>query len=331
VQVYYLNIFAMSLDGLARLQKLKNLSTSASALKEAEPKKEEAQTAPVQTKEDLLARINSFANGFDDEQEESDEEDEDEDGYYDGDSNAESKGGGRELLDTKLDLSSVGSVGDAATANNMYPARTVAGALSRGDDGDKSSNNPEPIRIRSVGDVLKGYRERQKASEKQVEARHARRVAAKAASYNYAGSSVIDGAPGKKTTKRRKKKKEALDEKNSLDYLDEERNYGDDDGDDDEGGGGGPVLLSNLRYTEFSSNYRMRGDMMKQCESILAGGTTLVLRTQPGEDALDAKMMLRTIATELAPHTKSEYMLPEIFYDDASGTTEMHLESRTPP
>ena len=90
----------------------------------------------------------------------------------------------------------------------------------------------------------------------------------------------------------------------------------------------GPVLLSNLNYTEFSSNYVMRMDMMAQCETILRDGRALVLRTAPYEDDLDAKMLLRTMATDLATHTLSEYCLPNVVYDAASATHEIRLDPK---
>ena len=67
---------------------------------------------------------------------------------------------------------------------------------------------------------------------------------------------------------------------------------------------------------------------MKQCGEVLQSGRSLVLRTRPGEDALDAKMMLRTIATELAMYHASEFIIPDIVYDIGSETTEMRLEPK---
>ena len=311
----------MSLDGLDRLRKLQQLS-KAPSYDPKKPSKDRgrAEAAPVapskqESPHDLLARIDGFKKGFDSSEDDDDEDDEDEEDKADRIPN--------------LDLASIhqGSMG-----SHMYPTKSVdaaaiaaeylggekAPALSEVEG--KEDIETEPIKIRSVGEVLKGYRDRQRAGERQVQARHVRKIAAQPSYHD----SVADKATDKKKKRKSKKASRTVEEDKSsgLDYLDR----GDDDVYKetvlDEAG---PVLLSNLNYTEFSSNYVMRQDMMAQCESILRSGRTLVLRTAPLEDGLDAKMLLRTMATDLAACTASEYCLPEITYDEASCTHEMIL------
>lgn len=317
----------MSLAGLDRLRRLQQLRDAPrNEVKESDSKEQEQpEVAPKRQSDDLLSRIDSFKRGFDSDDDDDLAEDEEE-GDYD------------KTRIPDLDLGSLSGVNEGSVGSVMYPVKKVdAGVIaaeclsgekvaSMGYElADAKSRDTEPIQIRSVGEVLKGYRERQRADEKQIQVRHARKVVAQPVHNKYVASD-LKGPLGKRRskTKRSKKVNRTDDEdKNALDYLDD----GVDGYDDDQFDDSGPILLSNLKYTEFSSNYVMRGDMMKQCESILQNGRVLVLRTAPQEDSLDAKMLLRTMATDLAPCTASGYILPEILFDESSKTHEIRLES----
>lgn len=327
----------MSLAGLDRLRRLQQLRDVPAAVEEPKPSdsKEPQRLAPQKEPDDLLSRIDGFKRGF-----ESDDED-----FEDEDDEEEENGGGERTAIPGLDLGRL-SVNEGSVGSTMYPVKTAvdAGAIAAefltGEkvpslgyhvqtDTKSDRTEPEPIQIRSVGEVLKGYRERQRAGEKQVQARHVRKIAVQPVYTKSVASDRKAPSENKKSRSKSKKSKKGNraddEDKDALDYLD-----GDHDKDtyDDPLDETGPVLLSNLRYTEFSSNYVMRGDMMKQCESILQDGRTLVLRTTPQEDGLDAKMLLRTMATDLATCSASGYILPEILFDAVSGTHEIRLEAK---
>ena len=295
--------------GLSRLNKLKGLTEKKTQLEEKTQAEEKALSEAKEKarKEiDIMDRINAFQQGFESEEEGDEEEEEEE------------EGNGNSL---KLDLSTVQQEGheDHQKGIAMYQSKSkfnqaslAANFLSEnGEEGAESVPALKPIR--SVGEVRSQYRERVKASEAQVRARHARHVAAKAVT----DSQVME------EKKRKKKKKKKAEAKSSLDYLEEDGVVAPDPTVSSD-----VLLLSNLGYVEFSSNYIMRGDLMKQCGDVLQSGRSLVLRTCPEEDTLDAKMMLRTIATELATYHASEFIIPDIVYDNGSGTTEMRLEPK---
>ena len=300
-----------SLIDLSRLNKLKGLAEKkkpgAKQVAEEDKRLSEAKKKAM-TEADIMNRINAFQQGFESEEESEDDEEDGEDGD-------------RNL---SLDLSSVRREQQEQRGTDMYPSSqakidpaALAASLLSGNGDEEEESAPPPIPIRSVGEVRSQYRERLKVSEAQTKARHARHVAAKA---------VVDSSMAEEKKRKKKKKgtKMKAEAKSSLDYLEE------DDGalPPDPTDPSDILLLSDLRYTEFSSNYIMRGDLMKQCGDVLQSGRSLVLRTHPGEDALDAKMMLRTIATELAMYHASEFIIPDIAYDSTSGTTEMRLEPK---
>lgn len=296
-------------SGLSRLHKLKGLAEK-SEKKETEGKENEKDAKEFKKVEDallVLDKISSFQKGFESEEESEEEVDDDEDD---------------KSMMTKLDLSSVrieqeGSQMYPSNESNIDPsAAFFMKKVNVAADTEEKDASIVPIKIRSVGEARRQHRERIKASETQILARHARHVAAKAV----ADTSYEE----KKKAKKKKKKAESkrhVEEKSSLDYLEEDDNAPVNEYE-------GVILLSDLRYTEFSSNYIMRGDLIKQCGDLLQSRSTIVLRTVAGEDALDAKMMLRTIATELAMYHASEFIIPEIKYDTVSDTTEMRLDPK---
>lgn len=299
-------------SGLSRLHKLKGLAEK-SEKKETEGKENEKDAKEFKKVEDALSvldKISSFQKGFESE-EESEEEVDDDDDEDD------------KSMMTKLDLSSVrieqeGSQMYPSNESNIDPsAASFMKKVNVAADTEEKDASIVPIKIRSVGEARRQHRERIKASETQILVRHARHVAAKA---------VVDTSYEEKKKAKKKKKKMAeskrhVEEKSSIDYLEEDDNAPVNEYE-------GVILLSDLRYTEFSSNYIMRGDLIKQCGDLLQSRSTVVLRTVTGEDALDAKMMLRTIATELAMYHASEFIIPEIKYDTVSGTTEMRLDPK---
>ena len=189
----------MSLDGLDRLRRLQQLSKVPSKdskhSKDDEPKLE-AVAPSNENPQILLARIDDFKKGF-----ESDGDDE----YFEGDEeDSEDETKASRIPD--LDLANIHD--ERFVGSQMYPTKSVDAAAiaaeylvsekmpsSIENEAEKDSET-EPIKIRSVGEVLKGYRERQRADERQQQARHVRKITT-LPSYN-------KHAPGKATGKKEK-------------------------------------------------------------------------------------------------------------------------------
>jgi hypothetical protein len=180
-----------------------------------------------------------------------------------------------------------------------------------------AAENPEKIIIKSVSQVNKSYKERQKEEERQTLMRHARLVKRTVKNVTKSKSSLdTNNGKGKRGSKRMNSAKSSAADHDLNDISCITFNEGDDFSLDGLQGGDVIVVDDDMNYKDFCADFTKKNQIVENIMEMLRANRTVSLRTRQGEDSLDAKMMFRQLCGELATFTLTEYMLPEIIEID---------------
>jgi len=207
--------------------------------------------------------------------------------------------------------------------------------------------------IHSVGAVHRAYKQREKSEELAARKRHAAKVVKIANKVNNASSTGLSGQAGPQGRAGREREREGREGREGRVHggtvrMVEGLGYGastvsslghdesvmilggsldqDEDREMPQPQEDLTVLIDELDYSTYSCDELAKNEILARVRRCLTSGTTVLLRTVRGGDALDGKMLLKTLSNHHASYTDTAYIVPPIYISRTADGDSMEME-----
>ena len=208
----------------------------------------------------------------------------------------------------------------------------------------ETSAEEVPLPIHSVGAVHRAYKQRGKTEELAVQKRHAAKVVKITNKVNTVSSSGLSGQAGPRVRcggRGGRGQPGRVRMVEGLGYgASTVSSLGNDESamilggslDQDEDGETPQeepiVVIDKLDYSHYSCDELVKNELLARVRKCLTSGAQVLLRTVPGGDALDGKMLLKTLSNHHASYTDNAYIVPPISRSADGGSMEMLLKPK---
>ena len=221
----------------------------------------------------------------------------------------------------------------------MLSADPHGGAAAEGEAAAEEVLQP----IHSVGAVHRSYKQREKIEELAARKRHAAKVVKIVNKVNNASSTGLSGQAGPQGRAGRENRGRHGGTVRMVEGLgygaSTVSSLGHDESvmilggslDQDEDREMPPqedpaVLIDELDYSKYSCDKLIQNEVLARVRRCLTSGTTVLLRTVRGGDALDGKMLLKTLSNHHASYTDNAYIVPAITISRTADGDSMEME-----